>query len=143
MSYGSIGEVDPRVAAAWDLPGRPVVCAISLERLLGMVPALVRSTTPPASQPIDRDLAVVVDEGRAVGDLLEVVRSAAGPGLVDLRLFDVYRGEQVGRGRVSYALALRFQPAAAGDEAAVEKALGKVRGAVRHRLGAEVRAPDA
>ncbi len=53
--------------------------------------------------------------------------------------FDVYRGEQIGPGRVSYALAFRFQPAGAGEEKAVEKALNKVRGALRHHLGADIR----
>ena len=52
-----------------------------------------------------------------------MARTRAGPMLGDLRLFDVYRGEQVGTGRVSYALAFRFQPAEAGDEKAIEKAL--------------------
>jgi phenylalanyl-tRNA synthetase beta subunit len=64
---------------------------------------------------------------------------SAGPMLAGLHLFDTYRGPQVGPGRVSYALALRFQPERAGDEKAVEKALNKVRGSVRHHLGAEIR----
>jgi hypothetical protein len=40
---------------------------------------------------------------------------------------------------VSYALAFRFQPTEAGEEMAVEKALNKVRGSLRHHLGAEIR----
>ena len=48
-------------------------------------------------------------------------------------------GPQVGEGRVSYALAFRFQPARAGDEKAVEKAMNKVAGSLRHHLGAEIR----
>ena len=68
----------------------------------------------PRAQPIDRDLAVVVDEATPVGELLRVARMSAGPLLADLRLFDAYRGEQVGPGRVSYALAFRFQPEDAG-----------------------------
>jgi phenylalanyl-tRNA synthetase beta subunit len=64
---------------------------------------------------------------------------SAGPMLADLRLFDEYRGEQIGAGRVSYALALRFQPEQAGDEKSVEKALNKVRGSVRHHLAADIR----
>ena len=40
---------------------------------------------------------------------------------------------------VSYALAFRFQPTDAGDEKAIEKALNKVRGSLKHHLGAEIR----
>ncbi|HET6380923.1 MAG TPA: phenylalanine--tRNA ligase subunit beta [candidate division Zixibacteria bacterium] len=137
--YGSVGEVHPRVAAAWDLPGRPVISAIHLGRLLSLVPDELLVRPVPAAQPIDRDLAVVLDEATPVGELLRLTRHNAGPLLVDVRIFDVYRGEQVGPGRVSYALALRFQPEVAGDEKPVERALNKVRGALRHHLGAEIR----
>jgi len=138
-SYGSLGEVHPSVASAWGIGGRPVDASISIGALLALVPAERRSVPVPAAQPIDRDLAVILDESTPAGDLLRITRTSAGPTLVDVRLFDIYRGEQIGPGRVSYALALRFQPAEAGDEASVEKALNKVRGSLRHHLGAEIR----
>lgn len=137
--YGSLGEVHPRVVDAWGLTGRPVDAAIDVDRLLGLVPDRVDARAPSAAQPVDRDLAVVLDEGTPVGELLRVARMSAGPTLDELRLFDIYRGDQIGPGRVSYAIALRFQPEEAGDEKAVDKALNKVRGSLRHHLGAEIR----
>ena len=138
-AYGSLGEVHPNVSEAWGLTGRPVDAVLDLERLLALVPERANVRTPPAAQPIDRDLAVVVDEATPVGELLRVARMSAGPMLEELRLFDAYRGVQVGEGRVSYAIAFRFQPDEAGDERAIEKALNKVRGSLRHHLGAEIR----
>jgi len=138
-SYGSLGEVHPAVTEAWGVASRPVDASLSLDRLLGLLPAAATVRSIPAAQPIDRDLAVVVPESMPVGELLRVARMSAGPLLADLHLFDVYRGEQVGPGRVSYALALRFQPDEAGDEKSVDKALNKVRGSLRHHLGAEIR----
>lgn len=138
-AYGSLGEVHPRVADAWGIGGRPVDAAIDVGRLLDLVPGEHRSTPIPAAQPVDRDLAVILDDTTPVGELLRVARSSAGPLLVELHLFDVYRGEQIGPGQVSYALSLRFQPPEAGSEKAVEKALNKVRGALTHHLGAEIR----
>jgi phenylalanyl-tRNA synthetase beta chain len=137
--YGSLGEVHPRVAGEWGIPGRPVDAALAIDRLLDLVPAERRSVPIPSAQPLDRDLAVVLDDATPVGELLRVARSSAGPMLADLRLFDIYRGEQVGHGKVSYALAFRFQPADAGDEKAIEKALNRVRGSLQHHLGAEIR----
>ncbi|TMB55203.1 MAG: hypothetical protein E6J47_07030 [Chloroflexi bacterium] len=93
----------------------------------------------PAAQPLDRDLAVVLDESTPVGELLRIVRMNAGPLLVEARLFDTYRGPQVGEGKVSYAIALRFQPDAAGDEREVERAMGRLRGALEHHLAAQLR----
>ena len=137
--YGSLGEVHPRIVEAWGLAGRPVEAAIDVDRLLSLVPATRRSRPVSAAQPVDRDLAVVVEEKTPVGDLLRVARMSAGPLLDEVRLFDVYRGEQIGAGRVSYALAFRFQPAEASDEKAIDRALDKVRGSLRHHLGAEIR----
>jgi phenylalanyl-tRNA synthetase beta chain len=137
-AYGSLGEVHPRVAEAWGLPGRPVIAAINLGQMLALARER-RMTEVPAAQPIDRDLAVVVDESTPLGDLLRVVRAGAGPMLVDARIFDVYRGEQVGDGRVSYAMSLRFQPEVAADEKSVERAMNRIRGSVQHHLGAQVR----
>jgi phenylalanyl-tRNA synthetase beta chain len=82
---------------------------------------------------------VVVAEDTPVGDVLRIARTSAGHRLDQVRLFDIYRGEQVGPGRVSYALALRFQPLDAGDETEVERALNRVRGSLKHHLGAEIR----
>ena len=137
--YGSLGEVHPRVAEAWGLPGRPVIAAINLGALLSLVPPETLVQPVPAAQPVDRDLAVSVDESTPLGELLRVLRTSAGPLLVEARPFDVYRGPQVGEGRVSYAIALRFQPEKAGDEKAVERAMNKLRGALQHHLGAQIR----
>jgi phenylalanyl-tRNA synthetase beta chain len=138
-AYGNLGEVDPAVADAWDLPGRPVMAVVNLPQLLSLAPTEVRATPIPAAQPLDRDLAVVVDAPTPVGELLRILRDNAGPLLATARLFDEYRGPQVGEGKVSYAIALRFQPETAGDERAVERALNKIRGALQHQLGAQIR----
>ena len=137
--YGSLGEVHPRMVEAWGLAGRPVDAALSIDRLLDLVPDETRSRPISSAQPVDRDLSVVVDEATPLGEVLRVARMSAGPMLEELRPFDVYRGEQIGPGRVSYALAFRFQPLEAGQEGAVDKALSKVRGSLQHHLGAEIR----
>jgi phenylalanyl-tRNA synthetase beta chain len=138
-AYGSIGEVHPQVADAWGLAGRPVIAALNLPQLFATLPDVTRAAPVPAAQPVDRDLAIVVDEAVPLGELLAVVRSGAGPTLASVHVFDAYRGEQVGAGRVSYAVALRFQPESAGDERTVERALNRVRGSLQHHLGAQLR----
>ncbi|RPH35093.1 MAG: hypothetical protein EHM90_04925 [Chloroflexi bacterium] len=140
-SYGSLGEAHPAVAEAWGLPGRPLVAAVHLEPggMFDLMPRGEHAVPAPAAQPIDRDLAVVVDADSPVGDMLGLVRQNGGPLLVDVNVFDEYRGAQVGEGRVSYGLALRFQPTSAVDEKAVARALDKIAGALRHHLGAEIR----
>jgi phenylalanyl-tRNA synthetase beta chain len=137
--YGSLGEVHPAIAEAWGLPGRPVIAAVNLPQLLALARPEARVVPVPAAQPVDRDLAVVVDDATPLGELLRIVRASAGPTLAAAHVFDAYRGDQVGRGRVSYAIALRFQPEVAGDERTVERAINRVRGSLQHHLGAQIR----
>ena len=137
--YGSLGEVHPRVAEAWGLPGRPVIAAINLGALLSLVPQEVdraagarRAAGRPRpggvggrGHPAGRAAARAARERRAIAGRGTAVRRVSRPA-----------GR---RGRVSYAIALRFQPEKAGDEKAVERAMSKLRGALQHHLGAQIR----
>ncbi len=97
-AYGSIGEVHPEIVAAWNLSGRPVIAAIHLPQLFALRPSQPRVRPVPAAQPIDRDLAVVVSDATPLGDVLRIARTSAGATLSSLRVFDVYRGAQIGEG---------------------------------------------
>ena len=72
--------------------------------------------------------------------MLEVVRGAGGELLARVEVFDVYRGEQVGEGRVSLALHLEFR---APDRTLTDEDVAPVREAIvaalRDELGGELR----
>lgn len=104
---GHAGELHPKVVEALALPKR--TCAMELN--LDAVPVSEERPAPKVSAypPVLLDVALVVDSGVAANDLVEVVRAAGGDLLEDVRLFDVYTGEQIGAGKKSLALALRFR----------------------------------
>ena len=56
-----------------------------------------------------RDLALVVKEAVNSGDLLSEIKKVGGNQLVDLNLFDVYRGEGIDDGYKSLAISLVLQ----------------------------------
>lgn len=56
-----------------------------------------------------RDIALVVEEDMAVGDIEKVIKEAGGKLLREIRLFDVYRGPQVGENKKSVAFALTYR----------------------------------
>jgi len=116
VSVGYAGELHPRVITAFRLA--PQSCAVELDLSLieraaaGLAPvqAPVISAYPVASQ----DVALVVSDAVLAADVeaaLVAGAAAAGTGaqLEDVRLFDVYTGEQVGPGRKSLAFTLRFR----------------------------------
>jgi phenylalanyl-tRNA synthetase beta chain len=58
---------------------------------------------------LNQDLAFAVPEEVPAGALVAAAREAAGPELREARIFDVYRGGQVGEGRKSIAMHVTFQ----------------------------------
>jgi len=137
---GSLGEVDPTVLETFDVHERVAWIEVDL------VPLLAARTRAPAYQPISRfpssdiDLAFVAADDVAAADVARALRDAAGPLLVELSLFDVFRGEQLGQGRRSLAYHLRFN---ALDHTLTDEEIAEVRqrciGAVEGALGATLR----
>ncbi|NIZ92009.1 phenylalanine--tRNA ligase subunit beta [Kineococcus rubinsiae] len=130
-TLGHAGELHPSVLAAAELPARAAAFELDLDVLLAQVGASVQvgelSGFPAATQ----DVALVVDAAVPAGDVEAALRAGAGELLEDVRLFDVYTGEQVGEGRKSLAYGLRFrsgertltaEEASAARSAAVDEA---------------------
>jgi phenylalanyl-tRNA synthetase beta chain len=88
-----------------------------------------------------QDIAVAVDEEVEVGALVDAAHAAAGPLLREARVFDVYRGDQVGEGRKSVAIHLAFQSPerTLTDEEAAELR-GRIVAALAEQFGADLRA---
>ncbi|MDG3012119.1 phenylalanine--tRNA ligase subunit beta [Rhodococcus sp. D2-41] len=104
---GHAGELHPAVLERAGLPPRTCAMEIDLTALpiVESLPAPQVSAFPAVLQ----DVAVVVDESVPAADVAAALRSGAGELLEDLRLFDVFTGEQLGAGRKSLAFALRFR----------------------------------
>jgi phenylalanyl-tRNA synthetase beta chain len=139
---GVLGEIHPRVQARFDLPAGPVCLAeIDLEALLARVPLAYHVRPVPRFPPALQDIALVVDERVPAAELTEAIRSAGGPWLVDVQLFDVYRGSQLRPGEKSLAFSLVFQ---AGDrtltDAEVEVEKQRIVETLARRQGARLRA---
>ncbi len=109
-AIGLVGEVHPLVQLAFDLPAGPICLAeLDLEILAAQVPLTHRVGAVPRFPPALQDIALVVDEAVSAAELTEVIRSASGALLADVRLFDVYRGQPVPPGKKSLAFSLVFQ----------------------------------
>jgi phenylalanyl-tRNA synthetase beta chain len=83
----------------------------------------------------------VVDEEVEAGALVRAAREAAGAQLREARVFDVYRGDQVGEGRKSVAIHLAFQSperTLSDDDAAELRT--RIVAALAERFGGELRA---
>ena len=81
------------------------------------------------------DLAVVVDEAQSNERVVEVIRQGGGKLLRSVRLFDIFRGEQIGAGKKSLAYSLAYQ---APDHTLTEAESNQVRGRIIRRLEQEL-----
>jgi phenylalanyl-tRNA synthetase beta chain len=136
---GYAGELHPAAIERTGLPKG--TCAVELD--LDAMP-LTEPLPAPAVSPfpaVFQDVSLVVAEDVAALEVVDAVRVGAGDLLEDVRLFDVYTGPQIGDGRKSLTLALRFRApdrtltedeASAARDAAVALAGERV-GAVQRR----------
>jgi phenylalanyl-tRNA synthetase beta chain len=139
-TYLSVGQLDPRVAEMWELPSETFVAEIDLA--IWHESSRAAKVVAPSRYPAAlRDLAVVVDEATLYGDVEREIRAAAGRDLESIALLDLYRGEQVGAGKKSFAVRLRLRSAMGTlAEADVERLVKRVTGRLQHALGATIRA---
>ena len=108
VSVGHVGEVDPAVTAAWGVEGRVGWIEVDLVGLLA-APRRSLEEQPLSKFPSsDIDLAFLVPDSVPAAAVEATIRHAGGALLVDLRLFDVYRGERLEPGVRSLAYRLRF-----------------------------------
>jgi phenylalanyl-tRNA synthetase beta chain len=136
---GHAGQLHPAVIERSALPKG--TCAVELD--LDWVP-ITESLPAPRVSPfpaVFQDLSLVVGADVAAQAVVDAVREGAGELLEDVALFDVYTGPQVGEGRKSLTLALRFR---APDRTLTEDEASAARdaavAAAAERVGATLRA---
>ncbi|SDD99116.1 phenylalanine--tRNA ligase subunit beta [Rhodococcus tukisamuensis] len=136
---GHAGELHPAVLERAGLPARTCAVELNLTALpiVEVLPAPRVSPFPAVLQ----DVAVVVETSVPAAAVESALRAGGGELLEDVRLFDVFEGEQVGAGRKSLAFALRVR---ATDRTLTEDEASAVRdaavAAASAAVGAQLRA---
>jgi phenylalanyl-tRNA synthetase beta chain len=130
------GELHPRIVAAYGLPERSVAFAVGLSALpeTSLVRPFSVGTMPAAMQ----DVALIVDQSVAAGDVEAALRAGAGNLLESITLFDRY--DKIGDGKISLAFTLVFR---ANDRTLTGAEITEARGAAvaeaEKRTGAVLR----
>ncbi|GCE76772.1 phenylalanine--tRNA ligase subunit beta [Cellulomonas biazotea] len=144
---GHAGELHPNVVATLGLPARAAAFELDLDVLLAAASGEPLQALPVSAFPVAKeDVALVVPSQVPAADVLDAVRvgAAAGPAgdvVEDVRLFDVYVGDQIPAGTTSLAFSLRLR---AADRTLTAQETAGVREAVvaeaQRRFGATLRA---
>ncbi|MEI8671164.1 phenylalanine--tRNA ligase subunit beta [Vibrio sp. SA48] len=135
---GVIGTVHPELERKFGLNGRTVVFEIEWSAVDSrVIPEAVSLSKFPSNR---RDIALVVDDSVASGDIVNACRAAGGELLKDAKLFDVYVGKGVEEGKKSLAIALSLQSLERTlEEADIVSAVDAIVSAIGEQYGAALR----
>ncbi len=136
---GAVGEVAPDVLIAFDVTERVAILELDLDQILDREPKATQWKPTSRFPSSDLDLSFVVPDDIPAERVEKAVRQGAGNFLVDLALFDVYRGERAAEGTRSLAYRVRLQ---AADRNLTDADIAAVRRGVEAaatKLGAQLR----
>jgi phenylalanyl-tRNA synthetase beta chain len=140
-TVGMLGEVAPQVAKAFDVDQSVYYAELHDEALVQLLRE--RRTTyqeVPKFPAVRRDLSLLLDRSVAYAQLEQIAYQAERKLLREVDLFDVYEGDKLPAGKKSYALSFILQDSGRTlTDEQVEKAMGRIRGAMEKEVGAELR----
>jgi len=139
-TIATLGEVHPDTTLSYGIEAKVYVAEINLEMLYKNAQQKVLFSPLPKYPTVERDLAVVVEQSQAIGDMLAAITTAGGALLKDVKLFDIYKGAQVGENKMSvaFALKLRADDRTLTDEE-VNKVFDKIVRSLEYKFGAKLR----
>ncbi len=109
-TIASFGKLHPSVSKNFGIKKSDVyVGYLRCENIVDEKQKVVKYKPLPKFPPVERDLALVVNEDVTVGNLIGAIRSADAL-IGDVELFDIYRGEQIEKGYKSIALKIKLVP---------------------------------
>jgi phenylalanyl-tRNA synthetase beta chain len=135
---GVAGQVDPKIATAFDIDGDVYLFELDVDALRAVAPVRVEARPVVRYPAVTRDLAFIVDASvpsDAIRVLIEEHKLVAGAGP-----FDVYQGSGVPQGKKSIAFAVSYQaPDRTLTDQEVNRAEDGIVTRLKRELGAERR----
>lgn len=141
VPLGELGLISRDELKRFDLEKDVAYCELRWNELYRMAARNSTLYAPlPKTQPVRRDLALLLDSAVAFAQVEEAIRRCGGKLMRDVRLFDVYEGKNLPSGKKSYAVAIILQD----DEKTlqdkqIDAVMRKIVETLRQTLGAELR----
>jgi phenylalanyl-tRNA synthetase beta chain len=135
---GWVGELHPSWQQKYDLPVPVVLFELDFDGVARVAVPAFREV--PKVPPVRRDVAALFDENVSHQAVIDELRRHASPIVSDVRLFDVYRGKDLEKGKKSLAFSVLLQDTRKTlTDAEVESAVSELRDVLRQRFDATLR----
>jgi phenylalanyl-tRNA synthetase beta chain len=136
---GIVGDVHPKVAQAFELSNTVCLIEIDLEKVLTRITRTRGYQSIPRFPSVSRDIALVIDEQVTYRRVEEIIQSF--PLVTKVKLFDLYRGEQIADGKKSFAIRIVYQsPSRTLTDEEVDQTQKQMLAKLCEELGATLRA---
>lgn len=115
---GTIGEIHPEVLENYEIKERAYIAELDFDRLFYLSDMTKKYRSLPKYPAISRDIALLADEDMPVGDIDRVIRENGGKLVEEVKLFDVYVGDQIEKGKksIAYSIVYRSEEKTLTDE---------------------------
>ncbi len=136
---GVVGELHPKVAAAFEVPANTFLIELELDKLLNLSAGREIKYQPLPKYPsASRDVALLVNEEVTYQQIYSTIRGY--PLVSSVSLFDLYAGEQVPKGKKSLAFRIVYQsPTHTLTDAEIEEVQQQILTKLSHDFGAILR----
>lgn len=132
---GIVGELHPEAKEKYDFGPQPVLVAEFDLGALQVVSPAYEIIPVPEFPPVLEDISIIVAEAVPASVVEASIRQTGGRSVTNVRLFDVYHGEQVGAGLKSLAYSLTYQ---AADKTMTDVEAAAIRNKILKRLEQEL-----
>jgi phenylalanyl-tRNA synthetase beta chain len=106
---GILGEVREEILELFEIKDKVFAAELDFEKLLVCIPNKKSFSPLPKFPPVDRDIAIVVDENILSEKIRDKIKMVGGDLIEELTLFDVYRGTQIPPKKKSLAYSIRYR----------------------------------
>ena len=109
---GYVGVMSPEIVEKLDLKKQKpeiVLFEINLDLLLKLVPDLIQYSSIPKFPPVERDIALIVDEAIPSAKITEVVNSYPSELIEEVSVFDNFKGGNIPQGKKSLAFNIIYR----------------------------------
>ena len=137
---GTLGQLAAKVKSVFDLEEDVFLFDLNVSFLIKAMVRDRRYVSLPKFPAADRDLAIVVPEEVLAGEVERFIQHTGGELVVDVCLFDVYRGKQIASKSKGLAFSIRYQsPRRTLTDTEVEDVQQKIIAALQEDFRAELR----
>ncbi|MCG8569595.1 MAG: hypothetical protein MJB14_05605, partial [Spirochaetes bacterium] len=140
QKVGLMGKVHPVICDQFDIDVNCYLAEIDITALFKLSDKKIIYQEVPRFPSSERDMAFVIDQKVSVQNVFDVIKQENVEILKDVKVFDIYRGENIGADQYSLAINLIFNKGNATlTDKEVDNAFNQVLEALQTKVGAKLR----